>query len=62
MPYTVIGKVLEAVDRAAKPAIPFLDFSDKEDSFVPPEAELAPTEAGFLLAITLLHLKLGTNS
>jgi len=57
--YTAIGKVLEAVDRAAKPAILPLKFSD-EDSFVPPEAELA-IEAGFLLAVTFLHLNLGSD-
>jgi hypothetical protein len=59
---TAIGKVLEPVDRAAKPAIPLFDFPDEEeDSFIPPEAELAPREAGFVLAVTSLHLDLGSN-
>ena len=62
MTRTAIGKVLEPVDRASKPAIPLFDFPDEEeDSFIPPEAELAPREAGFVLAVTSLHLDLGSN-
>ena len=60
MTRTAIGNVLEAVDRPATAAIPPFDFPE-EDSFVPPEPELAPTEAGFVLAVTLLHLDLGSD-